>query len=76
VADIAHKGDRDGGMLTAALFLREFVGEADSGRPITWAHVDIAGPAYNNKGPYGHVPKGGTGYGVSTLLTLVEGYAG
>lgn len=76
VADIAHKGDRDGGMLTAAMFLREFVGEADSGSPIPWAHLDIAGPAYNDKTPYGHVPKGGTGYGVSTLLTLVEGYAG
>ena len=65
-ADIAHKGDRDGGMLTAGLFLQEFVGEG-----IRWAHVDIAGPAFNEKGPKGATPKGGTGFGVATLLTLV-----
>ncbi len=70
-ADIAHKGDRDGGMLTAGLFLKEFVGEG-----IPWAHVDIAGPAFNDKGPKGHHPKGGTGFGVGTLLTLVESSAG
>jgi leucyl aminopeptidase len=66
-ADIAHKGDRDGGMLTAGLFLKEFVGDG-----IPWAHVDIAGPAFNDKGPKGHHPKGGTGFGVGTLLALVE----
>ncbi len=76
VADIAHKADRDGGMLTAGLFLREFVGASESGSPIPWAHLDIAGPAYNEKSAYGYTPKGGTGYGVSTLLTLVEGFAG
>jgi leucyl aminopeptidase len=69
-ADIAHKGDRDGGMLTAGLFLKEFVGEG-----IPWAHVDMAGPAFNDKGPKGHHPKGGTGFGVATLLTLVESSA-
>ncbi len=69
-ADIAHKGDRDGGMLTAGLFLQEFVGEG-----IPWAHVDIAGPAFNDKGPKGQHPKGGTGFGVGTLLTLVESSA-
>ena len=70
-ADIAHKGDRDGGMLTAGLFLKEFVGEG-----IPWAHVDIAGPAFRTTGPKGHVPKGGTGFGVGTLLALVESSAG
>ncbi len=70
-ADLAHKGDRDGGMLTAGLFLKEFVGEG-----IPWAHVDIAGPAFNDKGPKGHTPKGGTGFGVGTLLALVEASAG
>lgn len=70
-ADIAHKGDRDGGMLTAGLFLQEFVGEG-----IPWAHVDIAGPSFNEKAPKGATPKGGTGFGVATLLTLVEGSAG
>ena len=70
-ADIAHKGDRAGGMLTAGLFLQEFVGEG-----IPWAHVDIAGPAYNSSAPKGGVPKGGTGYGVATLVSLVEAHAG
>ena len=60
IADIAHKGDRDGGMLTAGLFLKEFVGEG-----IPWAHLDIAGPAFNDKGAQGLHPKGGTGFGVA-----------
>ena len=53
------------------IFLKEFVGEG-----IPWAHVDIAGPAFNDKGPKGHTPKGGTGFGVATLLALVESSAG
>lgn len=69
-ADIAHKGDRDGGMLTAGLFLQEFVGEG-----IRWAHVDIAGPSFNEKAATGAVPKGGTGFGVATLVGLVEAAA-
>ncbi|GAB3084559.1 leucyl aminopeptidase [Pedococcus soli] len=71
VADLSHKGERWGGMLTAGLFLSEFVEE---GTP--WAHVDIAGPSFNEGAPYGYTPKGATGYGVATLLSLVEGYAG
>ena len=71
VADLAHKGERWGGMLTAGLFLKEFVTE---GTP--WAHVDIAGPSYNEGSAWGYTPKGATGYGVGTLLSLVEGYAG
>jgi leucyl aminopeptidase len=70
VADLAHKADRWGGMLTAGLFLSTFVPEH-----VPWAHVDIAGPSFNEKAPHGSVPKGGTGYGVATLLTLVEGHA-
>jgi leucyl aminopeptidase len=70
VADLAHKGERWGGMLTAALFLQEFVGDG-----IPWAHLDIAGPSFNEGGPFGHTPKGGTGYGVGTLLGLVEDMA-
>jgi len=71
VADLSHKGERWGGMLTAGLFLSEFV---DGGTP--WAHVDIAGPSFNEGAAYGYTPKGATGYGVATLLSLVEGYAG
>ncbi|MEO3939052.1 leucyl aminopeptidase [Dermatophilaceae bacterium Soc4.6] len=71
-ADMAHKGDANGGMLTAGLFLREFVGVTKAGGPIPWAHLDIAGPAYHSGGPYGYTPKGGTGFGVRTLITLLE----
>ena len=71
VADLSHKGERWGGMLTAGLFLREFVKDG-----IPWAHVDIAGPSFNEGSAYGHTPKGATGYGVATLLSLVEDYAG
>lgn len=70
VADLSHKADRWGGMLTAGLFLQEFVGEG-----IPWAHVDIAGPSFNEKGADGAIPKGGTGYGVATLVNLIENHS-
>lgn len=69
VADIANMGQRYGGMLVAGHFLKEFTG----GRP--WAHLDIAGPSYNESSPYGYTPKGGTGCGVRTLLALLEDYS-
>ncbi|WP_409485508.1 leucyl aminopeptidase [Arsenicicoccus dermatophilus] len=71
VADIAHKGGPAGGMLTAGLFLQEFVPVTDE-QPIPWAHVDIAGPSFNEQGPRGFTPKGGTGFGVATLVRLAE----
>ncbi|MCC5475805.1 leucyl aminopeptidase [Streptomyces barringtoniae] len=67
VADLANMGERMGGGLVAGLFLREFVGEG-----ITWAHLDIAGPAFNEGGPFGYTPKGGTGSAVRTLVRLAE----
>ncbi|MER7936723.1 MULTISPECIES: leucyl aminopeptidase [unclassified Streptomyces] len=66
-ADIANMGERMGGGLVAGLFLREFVGEG-----ITWAHLDIAGPAFNEGGAFGYTPKGGTGSAVRTLVRLAE----
>ncbi|MEV8312881.1 leucyl aminopeptidase [Streptomyces sp. NPDC059900] len=66
-ADIANMGERMGGGLVAGLFLKEFVGEG-----ITWAHLDIAGPAFNEGGPFGYTPKGGTGTAVRTLVRLAE----
>ncbi|MGB8945605.1 MAG: leucyl aminopeptidase [Streptomyces sp.] len=66
-ADIANMGERMGGGLVAGLFLKEFVGEG-----ITWAHLDIAGPAYNEGGAFGYTPKGGTGTAVRTLVRLAE----
>ncbi|EWT00592.1 aminopeptidase A [Intrasporangium oryzae NRRL B-24470] len=68
-ADLAHKGGVEGGMLTAGIFLGEFVGEG-----IPWGHIDIAGPSFNDKAPAGYWPKGGTGFAVRTLVGLAESY--
>jgi leucyl aminopeptidase len=67
VADITNTGDRYGGMLVGGVFLREFVGEG-----IPWAHLDVAGPAYNTLDPWGYTPKGGTGVPVRTFVQLAE----
>lgn len=66
VADMKNVGERWGGAITAALFLSEFVGET------TWVHLDIAGPAMSDKAE-GYINKGGTGFGVLSLLELVDG---
>ena len=63
IADLLqHDWVRWGGGLMAAAFLREFT----AGLP--WAHLDIAGKEINTGGPYGHVPSGGTGFGVTTIV--------
>ncbi len=77
VADIANMGERMGGMLVAGLFIKEFVGDrADGKGQIPWAHLDIAGPSYNEGTPWGYTPKGGTGHAVRTLVALAEDLAG
>ncbi len=76
VADLSNTGEKFGGMLVAGIFLREFVGEYEDGRPIPWAHLDIAGPAFNSHSPHGYTGKGGTGVAVRTLLTLAERIGG
>ena len=64
-ADIANIGDRRGGMLSAGVFLREFVPAGQS-----WVHIDIAGPSFNDGAAYGYTPKGGTGSGVRTFVQV------
>jgi leucyl aminopeptidase len=71
VADIVNTGDRYGGMLVGGVFLREFVGEG-----IPWAHLDVAGPAYNTVDAWGYTPKGGTGIPVRTFVQFAEDEAG
>jgi leucyl aminopeptidase len=67
IADLLqHNWVRWGAALYAAAFLEQFV----EGRP--WVHLDIAGPAYNSGGPWGHVPHGATGFSVATLVEFVE----
>ncbi len=71
VADLANvAADRDGGMLTAGLFLREFVPEG-----VKWAHLDIAGPSFNSNEAYGYTPKGGTGSAARTLIQVAQDVA-
>jgi leucyl aminopeptidase len=71
LADIANvAGHRWGGMLMAGLFLREFVPDE-----VAWAHLDIAGPAWNRDSPWGYTPKGGTGVSVRTLGALLTDIA-
>ena len=74
VADIKNMGSRYGSMMVAGLFLQEFVGEVE-GQRIPWAHLDIAGPAFNEESPFGYTPKEGTGFGTATLVNFIESYA-
>ncbi|WP_438822200.1 leucyl aminopeptidase [Kineococcus terrestris] len=75
VADLANIGDRAGGMLVAGIFLREFIGTDAAGRPLPWAHLDIAGPSFLTGEPHGYTPRGGTGVAVRTLVALAEDLA-
>ncbi|HUR74252.1 MAG TPA: M17 family metallopeptidase, partial [Sporichthya sp.] len=72
VADLAHVPHAQnrkvqGGAITAALFLREFVGRR------SWAHIDMAGPGKIDADEHEN-SKGGTGYGVRLLLRWLEAY--
>ncbi len=64
IADIKNIGGGYGGAITAALFLEEFVSE------VPWAHLDIAGPAFSERA-LPHAPRGGTGFGVRTLVQYI-----
>jgi len=66
VADVKQTGDRYGGSITAALFLREFAG------PGRWVHCDIAGPASLDRPSGWSQTKGATGHAVLTFLSLIE----
>jgi leucyl aminopeptidase len=67
VADLANIGDRMGGMLVAGIFLKEFVSD-----DLPWLHLDIAGPAYNDRSAHGYTPVGGTGIGVRSLVAAAK----
>ena len=72
VADLVNlpADSRGGGMLVGGLFLQEFV---PSG--VRWAHLDIAGPAFNESAPHGYTPKGGTGAATRTLVQIAQDMA-
>lgn len=65
IADIKNLGNRYAGSITAAWFLREFVEDTP------WVHLDIAGVAWLD-GDKPDMAKGPTGFGVRTLVQLVE----
>ncbi|KAK4344414.1 hypothetical protein RND71_037508 [Anisodus tanguticus] len=60
VADMVNTGGRQGGAITAALFLKQFVDEK-----VQWMHIDLAGPVWSDK------KKNATGFGVATLVEWV-----
>ena len=60
-----NTGDRYGGAITAGLLLKEFAGDGP------WAHLDIAGPARASD-TEGYILKGGTGFGVRTIVELAR----
>jgi len=64
VADLRNVGGNGAGTIRAALFLQEFVPDN-----LPWAHLDIAGPAFNDDQVFdGYIPKGATGIPVRTLV--------
>ena len=70
IADLRqHNPKPAGGTLFAAAFLREFVGE------LPWAHLDIAGPSFNEGSAHGHTTVGGTGVSVRTLVQVASDLA-
>jgi leucyl aminopeptidase len=68
VADMKNTAERYGSAIAAALLLESFVDD----RP--WVHLDIAGPARASKADH-YVAKGGTGFGVRTLVEIAAGLA-
>ncbi|HVA03405.1 MAG TPA: leucyl aminopeptidase [Acidimicrobiales bacterium] len=68
IADMKNVGKGgQAGAISAALLLAEFVED------VPWVHLDIAGPARSDEDS-GILAKGGTGFGVRTLLELLEHY--
>ena len=65
IADLKNTGGRAGGTLTAAAFLKAFVGDTP------WVHLDVAGTAYLDRG-FPWSAKGPTGTPVRAFLALIE----
>lgn len=69
IADIKNVGGRGGGMQTGGLFIGAFAGDTP------WAHVDIAGMAYNQEAKEGKA-QGATAFGCALLADLAMEYFG
>ena len=68
IADMKNIGGRWGGAITAAIILSEFVDDTP------WVHLDIAGPGRADKTEH-YVSKGGSGFGVRTLVAVAEAFS-
>ena len=66
VADCKNIGNKWGGSITAALFLKQWVPDG-----VPWIHCDIAGPGCKEE-PLGHLGKGAKGFGVKTVVALAR----
>jgi leucyl aminopeptidase len=67
LADMKNSGGRPAGTITAAAFLKKFVGKTP------WAHLDIAGRDWEEKSkPY--IPKGPVGFGVRLFLEFLRNW--
>jgi leucyl aminopeptidase len=64
IADLTNSGGRDAGAIKGALFLQEFIKETP------WAHIDIAGPAFQAK-PKHYNPMKGTGYALRLIVDFL-----
>ncbi len=68
-ADIQNISKKNAGTITAGMFLKEFAGHTSS-----WAHLDIAGTAWNDGGAKSLSPIGATGVGVRLFVRLIKSY--
>jgi leucyl aminopeptidase len=68
VADMKNIGPRQGGSITAALFIQKFV------NGLAWAHIDMAGTAWKPNSAVPTIPSGATGFGVRLLDRLAADF--
>ena len=68
VAAMKHIGPRQGGSITAALFIKKFV------NGLAWAHIDMAGTAWKSGSTVPTIPSGATGFGVRLLDRLAADF--
>ena len=68
IADLMNTGGRNGGALTAGMFLQQFVGDTP------WVHLDVAGTAWTEK-DFPWQMKGATGEMIRTLVELAQSEA-
>jgi len=65
IADVRNSGGRPAGAITAALFLKQFIGD------YPWVHLDIAGTAMLSES-LDYFPKGASGVGVRLLSEFLR----